>query len=42
MFALIGFFLVHTFQVLTQGVLNQMNAMVTGWYRLHKGDGVGP
>jgi thiosulfate reductase cytochrome b subunit len=42
MLALIGFFVIHTFQVLTQGVLNQMNAMVTGWYRLGKHDGVGP
>jgi thiosulfate reductase cytochrome b subunit len=42
MWLLIGFFLIHTFQVLTQGVLNQMNAMITGWYRLGKNDGVGP
>ena len=42
MVLLIGFFLVHTFQVLTQGVINQMNAMVTGWYRLGEGEGAGP
>jgi thiosulfate reductase cytochrome b subunit len=42
MILLIGFFLVHTFQVLTQGVINQMNSMITGWYRLGKSDGVGP
>jgi thiosulfate reductase cytochrome b subunit len=42
MILLIGFFLVHTFQVLTQGVINQMNAMITGWYRLGEHDGVGP
>ena len=42
MWALIGFFLIHTFQVLTQGAINQLNAMITGWYRLGKHDGVGP
>ena len=42
MLLLIGFFLVHTFQVLTQGFFNQMNAMITGWYRLGKNDEVGP
>lgn len=42
MLLLIGFFLVHTFQVLTQGVINQMNAMITGWYRLGKDEGLGP
>jgi thiosulfate reductase cytochrome b subunit len=41
MLLLIGFFAVHTFQVLTQGVINQMNAMVTGWYRLGEHDGAG-
>jgi thiosulfate reductase cytochrome b subunit len=33
MLALIAFFLVHVFQVLTHGVLNQLNSMITGWYR---------
>lgn len=33
MLALIGFFLVHVFQVATHGVLNQLNSMITGWYR---------
>jgi thiosulfate reductase cytochrome b subunit len=42
MIALIAFFVIHTIQVCTQGVLNQMNAMITGWYRLGKHDGVGP
>lgn len=34
MVLLIGFFAVHVFQVATQGVVNQMNSMITGWYRL--------
>lgn len=34
MIALIGFFVVHTFQVATQGVVNQMRSMITGWYRV--------
>ncbi len=42
MIALIGFFLVHTFQVATQGVYNQMRSMITGWYRPGEHDGVGP
>jgi thiosulfate reductase cytochrome b subunit len=33
MLALVGFFFVHVFQVLTHGVWNQLNAMITGWYR---------
>lgn len=33
MLALIAFFAIHTFQVATQGFLNQMNSMTTGWYR---------
>jgi thiosulfate reductase cytochrome b subunit len=32
MILLIGFFLIHTFQVATQGVINQMRSMITGWY----------
>jgi thiosulfate reductase cytochrome b subunit len=32
MLVLIGFFAVHTFQVATQGVVNQMRSMITGWY----------
>jgi thiosulfate reductase cytochrome b subunit len=42
MAALIGFFFVHVAQVATQGVANQMNAMITGWFRLGEHDGVGP
>jgi len=42
MLLLIGFFVVHTFQVATQGLINQMRSMVTGWYRLGEHDGVGP
>jgi thiosulfate reductase cytochrome b subunit len=41
MLLMIAFFVVHTFQVATQGVLNQMNAMITGWYRLGKNEGTG-
>lgn len=33
MLLLLGFFAVHTFQVATQGVVNQMRSMITGWYR---------
>jgi thiosulfate reductase cytochrome b subunit len=32
MIVLIAFFFVHTFQVATQGVVNQMRSMITGWY----------
>ncbi len=42
MLGLLGFFVVHTFQVATQGLLNQMRSMITGWYRLGDHDGVGP
>ena len=42
MILLLGFFGIHTFQVATQGVINQMRAMITGWYRLGEHDGVGP
>jgi len=42
MILLIGFFAIHTFQVATQGVLNQMRSMITGWYRPGEHDGVGP
>lgn len=42
MLLLIGFFLIHTFQVATQGVANQIGSMITGWYRLREHDGVGP
>jgi len=33
-FALLGFFLVHIAMVLLSGPVNQLRAMVTGWYRL--------
>jgi thiosulfate reductase cytochrome b subunit len=33
MLVLLAFFAVHVFQVLTQGVVNQMRSMITGWYR---------
>ncbi len=33
MLLLLGFFGIHTFQVLTQGFVNQMRSMITGWYR---------
>jgi thiosulfate reductase cytochrome b subunit len=32
MLLLLAFFLVHTFQVATQGFANQMRSMITGWY----------
>lgn len=42
MLLLLAFFAIHTFQVATQGVVNQMRSMITGWYRVGEGDGVGP
>lgn len=39
MLLLIGFFAVHVFQVATQGVVNQMRSMITGWYRLGPHEG---
>jgi len=30
---LVGFFYHHTFQVATQGVVNQMRSMISGWYQ---------
>ena len=33
MLVLLAFFAIHTFQVLTQGAVNQMRSMITGWYR---------
>jgi thiosulfate reductase cytochrome b subunit len=33
MLLLLGFFAIHTFQVATQGILNQLGSMITGWYR---------
>ncbi len=33
MVLLVGFFAIHTFQVATQGVVNQMRSMITGWYQ---------
>jgi thiosulfate reductase cytochrome b subunit len=33
MLLLLGFFAIHTFQVLTQGFINQMRSMITGWYQ---------
>ncbi|MBV8638516.1 MAG: cytochrome b/b6 domain-containing protein [Candidatus Eremiobacteraeota bacterium] len=33
MILLVGFWLIHVFQVLTQGVINQLMSMITGWYR---------
>jgi thiosulfate reductase cytochrome b subunit len=32
MLALLAFFAIHLFQVATQGVVNQMRSMITGWY----------
>jgi thiosulfate reductase cytochrome b subunit len=36
MILLIGFWGIHTFQVATQGVLNQLRSMILGWYRPNK------
>jgi thiosulfate reductase cytochrome b subunit len=33
MLVLLAFFALHTFQVLTHGVVNQMRSMITGWYQ---------
>jgi thiosulfate reductase cytochrome b subunit len=33
MLLLLGFFAIHVFQVATQGVVNQMRSMITGWYQ---------
>lgn len=41
MIALIGFVLTHVVLVATQGVLNQIRSMITGWYRLRAHDGTG-
>ncbi|HTU80796.1 MAG TPA: cytochrome b/b6 domain-containing protein [Candidatus Acidoferrales bacterium] len=40
MLLLLGFFGVHTFQVATQGVFNQMRSMITGWYRTSEAETV--
>ncbi len=37
MLLLLGFFAIHTFQVATQGIVNQMRSMITGWYKLDPG-----
>lgn len=42
MLLLIGFFAVHVFQVATQGVVNQMRSMITGWYRPGPHEGAKP
>ncbi len=34
MILLLGFFAIHTLQVATQGVVNQMRSMITGWYQV--------
>jgi thiosulfate reductase cytochrome b subunit len=34
MLALLAFFAIHLFQVATQGVVNQMRSMITGWYEV--------
>jgi thiosulfate reductase cytochrome b subunit len=39
---LLGFFAVHVFQVATQGVVNQMRSMITGWYKLEEREATGP
>ncbi|MDQ2662551.1 MAG: cytochrome b/b6 domain-containing protein [Candidatus Eremiobacteraeota bacterium] len=41
MVALIGFFVTHIILVATQGVVNQLRSMITGWFRLDAHDGTG-
>jgi thiosulfate reductase cytochrome b subunit len=41
MLLLLAFFGVHVFQVATQGVVNQMRSMITGWYRLDERETAG-
>lgn len=33
MLLLVGFWSIHVFQVATQGIINQLRSMITGWYR---------
>lgn len=33
MLLLLAFFAIHVFQVATQGIVNQMRSMITGWYQ---------
>jgi thiosulfate reductase cytochrome b subunit len=42
MLLFVGYFFVHMGLVLTTGVWNNLRSMITGYYRLGKGDGVGP
>ena len=41
MLMLIGFFITHISLVATQGAINQVRSMITGWFKLGKHDGVG-
>jgi thiosulfate reductase cytochrome b subunit len=41
MLMLIGFFITHVSLVASTGVLNNMRAMFTGWFRLGEHDGTG-
>lgn len=38
MLALVGFFAVHMAMILLAGPINELRAMVTGWYRLDEGE----
>ena len=38
MWALVGFFVVHMLMILLAGPLNEMRSIITGWYRLDKGE----
>jgi thiosulfate reductase cytochrome b subunit len=42
MLLLLAFFGLHVFQVATQGAVNQMRSMITGWYRAGEGERAGP
>ncbi len=39
MLLLCGFFVVHVLQVVTQGIVNQLRSMITGWYHLGTREG---
>jgi thiosulfate reductase cytochrome b subunit len=42
MVLLFGYFGTHLVLVVSTGFWNNMRSMITGWYRLKEGDGVGP
>jgi thiosulfate reductase cytochrome b subunit len=38
MWALVGFFVVHMLMILIAGAFNEMRSIITGWYRVDKGE----